>query len=213
MPLPTVRPVAPQPSPQVRPLPVAPVAPPSLTVIWKFIARYTINPNGINTAPLGDIPLPSQGLHAMVYWSAIDDTANTTGTLCGLQFGIGGGAIQTAANYVWTDFSNANGGAMTVGGNPTDVALRAFVTTGGGTGSVWRSNGRIYFENYSDPSQNQKAWWDTVQVNTGVAIRRSGSGFLATAAGQGPLTKLRFSSGAGNLVAGTFFELWVAMLG
>jgi hypothetical protein len=189
-------------------LPSAVATPGDLTPQWRYVRRYVINPKSADTSFLGDIPLPQQGLHAAIIWEAIDDTAATTATFGGMQIAVIGGALDTAAHYNWTDYSNANGGAPAGAGNATDTAFRAFTTTGGATGAQWRSKGRIEIQNYSDPSQTVKAFWETLQINSGTAIRRSGGGYYFGATGN--LTRLRFLAGAGNLQVGTFFELWVA---
>jgi hypothetical protein len=181
---------------------------------WYHWSQYVVGPGGsIDTSsnPGGDIPLPSGYRHAKVFWSAVDTSANTTAQFGGMQLAIGGGAIDTAANYAWTDFSNANGGAVGPAGANPDAAWKAFSITGGGTGANWMSHGEITLLDYSNGGQTAKAFWDTVQINNGTIIRRSGSGYYF--GGTGAVSKLHFFATAGGgaiMAAGTYFDLYVS---
>jgi len=209
MPGPRLRPVSPQPEPQPSTAPRLNFSFPQSPVIWRYVQRYTILTPALDTTSLGDIPLPPQGLHAKIYWSASDTSANASASFGGMQIAVNGGAVDIAGHYSWTDVSNTNGGGPVGNGLLAAASWGAFVTTGGGTGAQWASNGRIYLERYSDPTQQAKIWWDTAQINSGAVLRRMGAGYFTGA--QGAVTKLHFFSGAGNLATGTFFELWVAM--
>jgi len=188
-------------------LPSGELLPPPGPPTWRFVKRYTISIASIDTTPLGDILVPTQAVHLMVEWEAIDNTANTGAAFGGLQLGTNNGAINTGNNYAWTDYSNANGGAPTgTGANPA-ASWAAFVTTGGGTGAAWRSKGTIKMLGVQDTSQTPKATWETVQINNGTVVRRSGAGYVNFG---GAVTKLHFFAGAGLLAPGTYFELWAA---
>jgi len=151
----------------------------------------------------------------MVYWEAQDTSANTTASFGGLQISVAGGTIDTLQHYFWTDWSvsttSAGASAGVANGNAAggDISWAAFVTTGGASSTALRSNGRIYFEFYNE-NQLARIWWDALQINNGLIVRRMGAGYYFGGTA-GPITKLHFFSNANNLAAGTKFELWAVV--
>lgn len=172
---------------------------------WSHVQRLKKTVAAIDTTPEGDLVLPPSGTHAMVVWKALDTSVNSSASFGGLQIVTSEGTLRTSS-YIWTDYSNANGGAVTgSGGNSSGWS--AFVTTGGGTGGAWFSRGTIYIPWYSDSDTAAAAYWEIFQINSGTAVRRSGGGYWG---GGQPLQRLHFFAGTGLLAVGTTFDLYVA---
>lgn len=184
---------------------------------WYHWSRYVVGPGGAgdtSSNPGGDIPLPSGYTHAWVIVSnAIDTSASSTGSFAGMQIGVSGGAIDTGANYIWTDkdvFTTTAGvNAEAISGSPNaqDAAWSAFVLTGGGTGA-WPSSANIYLPSYSNANNHQAAFWDIFQINNSTAVRRMGGGYHAASAGA--TTLLHFFARTATMAAGTMFDLYVS---
>lgn len=187
---------------------------------WVHWSRYVVGPGGsldTSSNPGGDIPVPPGYKHAWVIVSnAVDTSTNTVGTFGGMQLGINNGAIDTAADYIWTDSGSdqtTGGAAASLGPEGSvsggDNAWRNFITTGGGTSAAWPSSANIWLYDYANTGTHKTAIWDILQINNGLIARRHGAGYYQGAAG--PLTLLHFYyfPGAFKLAAGTTFDLLV----
>jgi len=185
---------------------------------WVHWSRYVVGSGGsVDTSsnPGGDIPLPVGFNHAWVIVSnAVDTGAGTSGSFGGLQLGVAGGAINSGANYVWTDkdvFTNTSGvtsEGITGSPNAQDSSWASFVLTGGGTGASWPSSANIYLPLYSNRTAHATAFWDILQVNTSTVARRMGGGYFAGAVGA--VTSLHFFARTNHLAAGVTFDLLVS---
>lgn len=208
-PLPRMSQIPPQPEPQQAPLPVLGFTPSVGFPVWQRVSRYVFNAPGASTSAGGDIALPPQYTHAMIIWRASDTSANNAANFGLMQVAKVGGAIDTGANYAWTDWRVDSAGGTVVGAVPPGgTNFGAFVTTGGGTGPQWSSRGAIYLDFYSAADLELAIRWHLVQINGGVVVHRTGAGYHSGTVG--PTTKVRFSAGVSLLAAGTTFDLFVS---
>lgn len=190
----------PQPAMQPQPVP--------FPAGYRFIARYQILAAAVDTSGIGDIPLPAQGMSAIVVLRARDTSANAFASFGGLQCAVRNGAIDTTNNYDWQEVSGAPPAAVASAGGNGVGSLSAFVTAGGGQGGNAWARSVIEIPLYQFADQPQFTWRITQLVSTGGQITRSGAGNYRN---PGPLSKLRFFSTAGNLASGTTFDVLAVM--
>jgi len=173
---------------------------------WVRVSRTVISPASATTAP-GDILVPSGYAHAMILWIARDTSGNATGSFGGMQMGCNGAPVDTAAHYNWTEVLAGVATAPVNGGIAGGLNLDPIVTAGGGSAAGSWNRGTIMIPFYSVVGVNVTCHWQIAHTNPGAPFTRMGTGeFFGT---PGPLTTIRFISGAANFAVGTSFDLLV----
>lgn len=205
MPLPRAQPITPQPTAQPASLPFAGTTPALSLQGFVHLRRYAINPAVVDTSSLGDVLIPTGFNHVAIVWSARDTSVNNFGSFGRMQMAISGGPIITAASYAWSEVQAGAVAALGKNGVNGDTAMSCLVTAGGGQAGGVFNSGTIWLSFVSSINL-VLATWSIAHVSPGDLITHNGAG--GDVLNGGPLTKLRFTAGAGSFAVGTTFDLF-----
>ena len=185
---------------------LAPAVPPPFIGL-RWIARYVLRSVALDTTQFGDIPLPANGLHAVIEVIAQDTSVNTVSSYVNMQIAIAGGSIDTGNNYRWVDWQTNQNPLGNNQAGQVDISWKAALAAGGGTGAGIFSRSTIQLPFYNDPAKAGNAFWDGIQFDSTNVSRHAGAGVHTGS----PITKVRFSANLNNLAAGTTFDVMAVL--